>query len=146
MEKIKIVSIAGTRYQLKKLVAADGSYILFRMMGMLQEVATASANNATAKEPAETQPETSPEDKARVIVSFGMYGGKDYEFHKFVQQKAIAACSRMEAELPMPLMNDAGKWAIPEIRDNMGLVVRLATESLVFSLSDFFAFGEQEAK
>lgn len=152
--KTKIVDISGTHYQIRKLAPDVGSYILGHAIsaiatkaatkgGQSPQNAQDNIGGATAPETAAVS-ESSAEDLARAV-ALATFGGLDFELHRFVQQKCLAVCSRMEctegSDVPMPIVNDSGQWAIPEIRDDLSLVMKLEVEALVFNLSDFFAGG-----
>jgi hypothetical protein len=41
----------------------------------------------------------------------------------------------------MPLVSDDGRWTYLEVAEDIGLVMRLTVEVLVFNLADFFSGG-----
>jgi len=142
--KTKIVEFSGTRYQVRKLSPDVGSFILGKalMVGIKASEESAASNGDAVAAP----DKAAPEDMARAIAFSFVFRGADFETHRFVQGKCLAVCSRMESkdggpELPMPIVNDAGAWAIPEIRDDVALVMRLEVEVLAFNFTDFFAVG-----
>lgn len=142
--KTKIVTIDSSRYEIRKLPPDVGSYILMQIIGA--GISASSTGGSPVETPTQAQTEKlSGEDMVRAMTFAAFLRGLDYDKYCFVQSKCIAACSRMEdrggTELPMPIVNDSGQWAIPEIKDNLSLVVQLTVETLVFNLSDFFAEG-----
>lgn len=148
--KTKIVEIAGTRYQVRKLAPDVGSYILGHAISAVAAKAASKGGEAPQKPAGAAETETAAmsestaEDLVRAV-ALASFSGLDFETHKFVQQKCLGVCSRMEGpdgqEVPMPIVSDSGQWAIPEIRDDMTLVMRLEIEAMVFNLTDFFAGG-----
>lgn len=151
--KTKIIEIAGTRYQVRKLAPDVGSYISFLILGASLKTGNLGGDTknvgfsdemAAVPEPAAAS-ESIGDELVRAVAFRAFLGGLNYEMHSFVQQKCLAVCSRMESrdgvELPMPITTDSGQWAIPEIRDDITLVVRLELESLAFSCASFFAGG-----
>lgn len=155
--KTKIVEISGTRYQLRKLAPDVGSYISFLILGASLKTGSlggesqnigggderATVTDAVSETDADG--ESRGEMLVRAVAFRAFLGGLNYEMHSFVQQKCLSACSRMESrdgvELPMPIVTDSGQWAIPEIREDIRLVVRLELEALTFSCASFFAGG-----
>jgi hypothetical protein len=154
-EKTKVVEINGTRYQLRRLAADIGSFILMRLISAAVERAAQAPESIV--EPDKDMSASTGEEKARTVAAGAMLGSADFEFHRFVQQRCLAACARLEtppqggAEIPMPLMTAAGAWAVPEIEQDISVVMRLTIEVLVFNFSDFFdqegmkAFGAPSA-
>lgn len=145
-EKSKIVEIDGTRYQVRRLMPDVGSHILSTILtaGLRGARGMSSAEEASPSV-GEQKAEPPVEDVVRVMV-LAACGEMDFATRRFIQTKCLAVCSRMESandgpELPMPIVNDAGVWAITEIRDNLSLVLRLEMEALVFNLSDFLEKG-----
>lgn len=144
--KTKTVEISGTRYQLRKMAPDRGSWILMRMISASinagGDQATAPTNGEGAENPI---PVPTGEELVRAVAFAAFLRGLDYETHSFVQKACLTVCSRLEnsngTELPMPIVNDSGAWAIAEIRDDISLVMRLEVEALVWNLSDFFAAG-----
>jgi hypothetical protein len=145
-EKIKIVTLGETRYQLGKLSAEDGSFILMQALaaGLKTGMRGGDQNDANAGATNTIPPAEKPkaEDVAR-IVALRALAGFDYDMHRFVQRKCLAVCSRIETtdgnDLPMPISTDAG--VVQAIRDDVSLVMRLELEVLTFNMTDFFANG-----
>lgn len=144
--KTKVVEVSGTSYQLRKMAPDVGSYILMRMIAAGIN-AGGDQNNPPSNAEATENPIPVPtgEELVRAVAFAAFLRGLDYETHSFVQKACLATCSRLEdssgSALPMPIVNDAGVWAIPEIRDDISLVMRLEVEALVFNLTDFFEAG-----
>jgi hypothetical protein len=141
MAKTTVVEINGQRYQLRKLLPDVGSYIYMKMMGVLL---TASADAQATPDADENAPKPTEQDKARMLCTLAFMRGLSYEDLKFAQRQCMQATSRIEAsptgtDITIPIMNDFGRWAIPEIADDISLVNNITTESLVFSLSSFFS-------
>lgn len=145
--KTKILELSGARYQLRKFFPDVGSFILMQMIG----AGIKSGNIAGGGDSAESDTvraaatDLHGEDMVRAVAFAAFLRGLDYEMHRFMQLKCLSTCSRLEdkegTEIPMPIVNDSGVWAISEIRDDMALVMRLEVEALVFNFSDFFEQG-----
>lgn len=145
--KTKIVELSGARYQLGKMAPDVGSFILMSMIGagikagnLGGESSQTPPQGGRAAETVSAEPRG--EDMVRAVAFAAFLRGLDYEQHRFIQQKCLAICSRMEGEpeMPMPIVSGT-TWAIPEIRDDISLVMKLEIEALVFNLSDFFDAG-----
>ena len=151
--KTKIIELSGTRYQLRKMAPDVGSFILMAMIGAGIKASNmgggtnADDPHASTEKAAENLPTAEPkgEEVVRATAFSAFLGGLDFEMHRFIQVRCLSVCSRMEgtdgSEVPMPIVSEAGRWAIPEIQDDISLVMRLEVEALVFNLSPFFASG-----
>lgn len=143
--KTKVITVAGANYQLSKLSPEVGSFILWKIIGGVRK-AVETASPATQVEPAESA-KTENQDfeaKTRGMISIAL-GTMDLELHALIQKHAIAAVSEWvlagTTEVGRPLVSSDGRWANPEVRDNLMVVNRLVMELLVFNLSDFFEQG-----
>lgn len=151
LEKTKIVEIDGTRYQLRRMAPDVGSFILMRMIAAGVAAAEGSGDGGQKRGKATPKPEVdrkkpTGEELVRQVAFAALLRGLDFPTHQLIQLNALAVCSRLEnnagtGELPMPIVNHAGEWAIHDIRDNVTLVMRLEMEALVFNLSHFFEAG-----
>lgn len=142
--KTKTVDIDGTRYQLRRMGPDVGSFILMKFMGaMAQRMSTAAPAAQEATEPDSAI--ATNEDIVRGIAVAGMSGAFDLETHSLIQRECLMTVSRLEdkdgTELPMPIMNSSGAYAVPEVKEDIALVLRLQMEALVFNLSSFFEQG-----
>ena len=141
-EKSKIITIEETRFQIGRFLPDVGSFILGKLVGATLDSAPP---NFQQPEPPQDVPPPPPDELVRILFFSSSFRGMDFETHRFIQAKALSVCSRLElkngVECPMPIVSDSGQWAIPEIRDDGPLVVKLELESLIFNLSPFFANG-----
>ena len=146
-EKTKIVQFGDTRFQLRKLPPGVGTFIAMQLLGAGIKAGNLGGGDpqSSSTEAAAPQSMATGEELVRAVAFSAFLRGLEYEAHQFVQTHCLAVCSRMEqsgeTEVPMPIVNDSGQWAIPEVRDDMSLVMKLELEVLVFNLSDFFAEG-----
>jgi hypothetical protein len=144
-EKTKIVEIGGQRYQIRRFAPNVGSYILMQMIGagLKGQNFSEAPPAGSASAPSSSAAEPNGEDTVRAIVFAAFLRGLEYDMHNFVQNKCLAICALMKehegTELPVPLTNGS-EW-VPEIRDDMQLVMKLEVEAMVFNFSDFFAEG-----
>lgn len=146
--KTKNIDINGTTYQIRRMDAKVGSYLVFKILGGLRNdlnKSNATGGDPTRSETTASAPSVAPdgEDIARAVVLAALSGGiGDFETHCFIQQKALEVCSRVEftdgKELPFRIITDSGQWAAPELKEDVGLVYKLEVESLSFNLAPFF--------
>jgi len=114
---------------------------------MRDRVAAPEPSSERKEESAAEEQVVTGEMRVRAL-SFGVFsGGMNFADFKFIQDncmRSVAIISeRGGSEFPMPLVTGDGVWT-PEgqpIADDIGLVMRLTTEVLVFCFSDFFAEG-----
>lgn len=149
----KVVELSDRKFQIRKLPPEVGSFIFMRMLGISMKSAAAASEAPTstvvADEPAaaveEVAPQATGEMRVRAL-SFAVFSGSGigFEDFKFIQNSCMRAVSvvdvRSETEFPMPVMTDSGVWtkAGSDLSDDVGLVMRITTEVLVFCFSDFF--------
>ena len=129
--KTKTVEVDGQRYLIRRLPANVGSFILAR-------VSAASAGSATVFE-------TGAQDMGSVVMMFASFlRALSFDDFTFIQNHCLAVVARLEIavpgapEAPMPIVTDSGVFAIPEISEDLPLVMSLTIQSLLFNLSDFF--------
>ena len=140
-EKTKAVPLGGYSFQIKKLPADVGSFILMRLMGE----AAKAAQNAPQRPvgPDEVKPDEvkiTPEDRVRGLCFIVFSGTMPFDLFQFIQRHCMLVVRKMENEsTPMPIMADDGRWANPEIATNHQLVVQLMIEVCIFNFADFFA-------
>lgn len=147
-QKTKIVEVNGTRYQLGKFTPDAGSYILMRILG----ASILTGDKAGPSQQASPQPDVKPkgEDLVRATTFAAFLRGLSFEDHSFIQSKCLACCCRVEeheqgGEIPMPLVNVSGQWAIQELKDDIPTIMKLEMEVLVFNLAGFFDQGGMNA-
>lgn len=142
-EPFKLVNIDGTAYRIGRLTPEVGSFFLMKLMGtMIASVKDSPASEVSA-EPSKEKP--NPEDLARSVIFGAFFNNSDFDLHSTMQRRCLAACSRMESDIPMPVAAASGVIALPEVRDDATLVMRLEVEVLVFNLSPFFEGEKMKA-
>jgi len=141
-DKTKTIEIDGHRYQIRRFMPDIGSFILMQVIG-----AGIKSGQSQASEPDKEVSETPDAETIVRTLIFGAFFGNSLncDAFGFVQKQCMRICSRMEgtetSELPMPIVNDSGQWAIMDVRDDLALVIKLSVECMVFNFSDFFAEG-----
>jgi hypothetical protein len=147
--RTNIVELKGLSFELRRLLPEVGSFIFMRMMGMNMRMAQENAER-TAPKPEQQQPSVenaepdepiSGELKVRALAFSVFAGGIAFDDFKFIQSACLKAVSRKnDAGLYMPIMSDGGVWTGDgkEVRNDIGLVMQLTTEVLIFCFADFF--------
>ena len=147
VQRTKTITIGGRKFELRRFSPDVGSYLVMKILGAGMKGVREEVSSLPSSPPSVAD-KPSPEDMARAMIFSAFLKGFSFEDHQFVQNKCLAVCSRIEGTdaepIPMPIITGGG-LIMPEIRDNMELVLRLETEALVFNLSDFFATGGLEA-
>jgi hypothetical protein len=143
-EKTKVMELDGKQYEFKRFLPEVGSYILYQLLGSAMKRAQ-EVSAAEAPPPSDFD-KTTPEEKARAMVGSALFGGLNFETHKFVQCETMKLISRYESAngsqpVPVPLTDASGRWGAHDVRDDLSLVDRLEIECLVWQFSGFF---EQE--
>lgn len=147
-EKSKVVELSGYKFSLRRLPADVGSYIFMRMMGVsMRNAAAAAENQPVATAAAEQQPEPTKAtgaEKVRALSFIVFSGGMNFDDFKFIQRACLGVVSSIEhregQDFPIPIMSDSGV-ATPQGEDilcDVGLVMRLVSEVLIFCFADFF--------
>jgi hypothetical protein len=123
-----------------------GSFIFMRMMGlhmrMLQERLDKEAKkDEEPKKEEEAKEKVSGEMQVRALTFSIFSGGIGFEDFKFIQSECLKAVSkRNEVGAFMPIISDGGVWTVDgeEVKNDVGLVMKLTTEVLILCYSDFF--------
>lgn len=140
-EKNIIVEVDEKRYRIGRFTPAVGSFILLQIIGAGFKGQDLNVSAPPPSEPA--APAAAPEarsggDMVRALVFAAFLRGVEFKLHEFIQRECVAVCSVMTGDLPMPISNGLGSL-LPEIQEDMALVIKLEIEVLVFNLADFFA-------
>jgi hypothetical protein len=142
--KSKIVEVQGRKFSVRKLQPEVGSFIFMRMLGARMR---AAANEAPAPPKDDNAPDpgdvvdsvpVSGEMQVRALTFAVFSGDISFTDFKFIQTHCMQATSiivnRSGTDFPMPVMSDTGSWTKEgePLSDNVGLVMQLTTETLVF--------------
>jgi hypothetical protein len=142
-EKFQFVDVDGKSYRIGRFSPQLGSFILMQIIGagIKGQAPAAPVTDAPSTEPAE---KLKPEEIVRAMVFGAFLKGMDYTAHQFIMQKCLSVCSVMggpeEKKVPIPLMND-NLMMLPEIQDDLALIMKLQMEVLCFNFTDFFVAG-----
>lgn len=132
----KTVEIDGVFYQIGRFKLELASYILGRIFNAIPR------QQEEAQPQAKEQEKPTPDDLARVMIGAGLFGNMTRATRAEIQMECMRVCSRLEGDqqLPMPLTNGTGL-----LIDDLGVVLALEREALVFNLTPFFSSGHVEA-
>jgi septum formation topological specificity factor MinE len=134
----KDVVVGGARYQISRMNAAVGSWLLFKLLDSLRKIMEGVEQNG--QQPMEISLEQK-EQAANALVQ-GMLMTLDKDLFEQVQHEALkvvgqyTAIGEKETVLPVLMMN--GTFAIPQLRNDIVSVVTLTSNALFFNLSPFF--------
>jgi hypothetical protein len=137
-EKTKMVDVEGGSYQLRKMTPDVGGYIWQKLMQAVFKAGQDSVpreEDESAIAAAKARP---AEDRVKGICALAFMGLSIADY-RFVQNSSMKVVSRIENDVPMPVMADDGRWAATDIADNPFLVTKLMTETLAFNLSSFLS-------
>jgi hypothetical protein len=140
-ERTKVISIESDEYQIGRFRADVGTYILMKLMGIvIKMTAEAQRESGPTSAPVQVQ-QPDPEEVARMVCSSAFLGSLDLEMHRFVVAESLKLCSHREREVWMPVATAAGDVAVPQVKDDLTVTMRLVMEALAFNFADFFAQG-----
>lgn len=150
MSRSKVVELSNKKFDIRKLPPEVGSFILMRMMGvsvkMMRDEPPIKHKEA-APAPTEVKPpeKISGETHVRLTAFTVLSGGVAFEDFTFIQASCMKVISCYNAAgFAMPIMSDSGEWTKDvgeDVADDVGLVMKLTTEVLVFCFADFFESG-----
>ncbi len=152
--RTKVVELAGSRFELRKLPPEVGSFIFMRMLGIsMRSEQEAQAVRPARKQKSKPQPQPELEDKTtgemrvRALAFSVCSGAIGFDDFKFIQNACMQVVSRYVERagqsFPVPIMADNGEWTEDGdvVVDSVGLMMQLMTEVLVFCFSSFFDDG-----
>ena len=138
MDDTKDLVLNGSRYQISRMDAAVGSWLLFRLMDSMRKIF--ADTDGTQPEPQEVAPDQKEQAAHAMISAMLMTLEKD-DFVK-VQREALKVCGQYaavgEKEVVLPVLMASGGFAVPALKNDIVSVVTLTSGSLYFNLSPFF--------
>ena len=143
MARTTVVEVNGGKYQLGRLAPDAGSFILMRLLGA--GISGGSLSNDVQAPASDAVKAPTGDELVRAVVFAALIKGLEFKDLQFVQARCMAAVARLDdpklPDKPMPLVSDDGRWTYLEVAEDIGLVMRLTVEVLVFNLADFFSGG-----
>lgn len=139
MDDTKDVVLNGSRYQISRMDAAVGSWLLFKLMDALRKI-FAGEQAGEQPEPQELE-QNQKEAAANAMISAMLMTLEKDEFTK-VQREALKVVGQYaavgEKEVLLPVLMQNGSFAVPALKKDIVSVVTLTSGSLYFNLSPFF--------
>jgi hypothetical protein len=147
LQPIKDVIVNQKRYQISKMKADIGSWLLFKLIDSLRKIMQADTTNEPVQEQVEQtdeQKKIAAEGAANAAIKV-MLMNLDEELFAKVQKHALGVCGQYaavgEEEVVLPVLMANGTFAIPELATDIQTVVFLTSQSLFANLSPFFLNG-----
>ena len=146
-EKTKDVTISGRRYQLAKMTPETGCLIHSLLVYVGLKYAEGKVENADAIAASVPPPSDDPVARAEGITRMLWLMAPatlPEASYRSIQKYALAACSfYLKPDMPpSPVkMADGVRWADAELADDGPGMQELVTQSIIFSISPFFALG-----
>jgi hypothetical protein len=137
------IVVGGSRYQIKRMDAAVGSWLLFKLIDSLRKLFSQNSTEPDVKVEEET--ELSKREAATRALIQGMLMTLDRDLFEQVQREALKVVGQYalvgEKEVVLPVMMPNGTFATPVLKSDIVTVVMLTSHSLYFNLSPFFLTG-----
>lgn len=139
MDDTKDIIVNGGRYQVSRMDAVTGSWLLFKLIDSMRRIFT----DGNAGEPTEAQELDSEQKEAatNAMIS-GMLMTLDKDEFIRVQREALKVVGQYaavgEKEVILPVLMANGTFAVPSLKSDIVSVIALTSGSLNFNLSPFF--------
>jgi hypothetical protein len=147
-DKKKTVTLAGERWEIRRMTPAVGSYIWQRLMAATYRMQVKNVG-ASGPEPSieesvkmkELMEKAPPEQRIKTVcgVAFMELAFDELEF---TQNAALRVISKLQTaggavDVPMPITQEDGRGMLPELEASPSLVQQLTIEALAFNLVSF---------
>lgn len=124
-ELFKTIDIDGRKFILCKFNAKSGSYILFKLMGILAPIFK------DIKEIKDT------EDINLTELATSLFSLPETEF-RYIQDNCLMSVKETLQSGPVQILNEFGTWGVEDIEFDTQLVLDLTLKTLVFNIAPFF--------
>lgn len=134
-ENTKNVTVNGRTFQVKKFDARTGSFMLFKVSGLLAPLFKGFDLNKLLQV-------KKPEDIGFNLDIAGMMaqlGGLSEEDFNYVQEKCLQACFEVLPSGLTPVLNANGTFGAIGLEDDTITVLALTAHALMFNLKGFFS-------
>lgn len=134
-ENTKNVTVNGRTFQVKKFDARTGSFMLFKVAGLLSPLFKGFDLNKLQKA-------EKPEDiglNLDISGLMGQLGGLSESDFTYVQDKCLQACSEVLPSGLTPVLNANGTFGAIGLEDDTITVLALTAHVLMFNLRGFFS-------
>jgi hypothetical protein len=133
------VVIGPNRYQISRMNAQVGSWLLFKLMDALRKIASDVNQDGAA-------PDREPNEQEKEAAANGLITAMlmtlDRELFEQVQREALKVCGQYtmvgEREVILPVLMANGSLAVPDLKNDIAGVVALTSNALHYNLSPFF--------
>jgi hypothetical protein len=155
-EKFAQIAVGENRYyRVGRFSPEIGSFILFKLIGSSIRRTTESMGDAPAPvadtPPPALNPDLTPEQKSEqaeanlrgLIGAAFLLGAFTIPDTQMIMRECLKVCSRLEGPdggQPIAICTANGKM-LPDIADDLELIMKLQVETMVFNFTDFFAGG-----
>ncbi|HLH04947.1 MAG TPA: hypothetical protein VKX25_19420 [Bryobacteraceae bacterium] len=130
-EATKDVEVKGARYQIGRLTARDGSWILLQLTPKISKA---------MQQVREDEPDTFA--LAFISSVIEEIAQTDEDTFRRIQEHALTVCRRYEKDnVPMPVFLAGRGFAIKELEYDLVAVMALTCHALIFNLAPFFTEG-----
>lgn len=140
MDDTKDVILNGSRYQIARMDAAVGSWLLFKLIDSMRKIFAGVEQDGQQQAPQDLD-QSQKEAAANAMISGMLMTLEKDEFAK-VQREALKVVGQYaavgEKEVLLPVLMANGGFAVPTLRSDIVSVVTLTSNSLYFNLSPFF--------
>lgn len=140
----KEVVVGGSRYQITRMNAAVGSWLLFKLIDSLRKLFAQNSTEQDTSPPIVEEDVSRREAATRALIQ-GMLMTLDRDLFEQVQREALRVVGQYamvgEKEVVLPILMGNGNFAVPELKSDIVAVVALTSHSLYYNLSPFFLAG-----
>ncbi|RKN75000.1 phage tail assembly chaperone [Paenibacillus ginsengarvi] len=128
------VEINGRKFRVKKFDAMTGSFMLFKVTGLLAPLfggvdLTKLTDEASAASFLKTV------NISSMLSGLGELSEKDFSY---VQEKCLQVCEELLPAGPAQVLNKQGAFGVMDLEDDTITVLALTAHTLIFNLKGFF--------
>ena len=125
-EDYKDVEVGGRKWRIGKFDAMEGSYMLFKIMGVITPLLSKKTSEDRADEVNYTE----------MFLGVTTLSKQDF---KEIQIGCLKVCSEHLAAGFAPVLNENGTYGVIGIERDTSTVLALTVHALMFNVADFFA-------
>jgi hypothetical protein len=151
MDATTEVVIGNSRYQISRVDAETGAFLLYQVMSSIRKAILEDKSEDEPNKQEQPVVEKSPEEKQKEIeeqtaaMIQNLLMNVDRQMFSRIQRDALSVCGQFtavgEVETILPLLMASGKIAIPSLKFDIQTLVTLTQKSLEFNLLPFFQSG-----
>lgn len=141
----KDIEVKGRTFRLNKIDARKGSYMLFKLMNILTPILKGINLEEIAKEDGvdgvkdnEGDNKSSFLDNINIAdVAESLFSLPEEEF-RYIQDNCLQAVEEVLSARNSQVLNENGNYGVTDVEFDIGLVMNLTVQSLIFNVSGFF--------